>query len=398
MTEPSMQTKDRPSKRLIVCCDGTWNDADNQSADTNVFRIARSIHATQGTDVQQIVLYLRGVGTAGLKTEQWIEGATGLGIDDNILSAYMFIAQNYIPGDEIFLFGFSRGAFTARSLVGMISACGILKRQRLGDLPHAFAYYHSPRPHDPASFIAQYKTDAHVDTPIKFLGVWDTVGALGIPGHLFANQNEKLFGFHDTSPCALVKHACHALAIDEHRDAFVPTLWTGEAPQGCVIEQVWFAGAHADVGGGYITRKLADIPLLWMARKAEASGLHLDWTCLPDEKNLDARAPIHDSSSGLFTLDRIRSTWRQIAGKSFNVGLLERIYAPHDAQGNLLPTINQAIHASVVTRHGQLADTCASDETGSCEQVVYQPLNLTPFFVGSTGALMPGVPVAGENA
>ena len=104
-------------KRLVVCCDGTWNDADTQTIDTNVSLLARSVHGSQDTDALQIVLYLRGVGTSGLQLETWVEGATGLGIDDNILSGYMFIAQNYLPGDEIFLFGFSRGAFTRPLLV-----------------------------------------------------------------------------------------------------------------------------------------------------------------------------------------------------------------------------------------------------------------------------------------
>src|SRR5262249_10206108 len=151
--------KDRQSwrttkmKRVIVCCDGTWNDAESQRSETNVARIARAIHATQSTGgVLQIVLYLRGVGTSGLHAETLVEGATGLGIDENIRSAYMFIAQNYIPGDEIFLFGFSRGAFTARSLAGFISACGILKRQRLGDIARAWAYYRCPKPHSARDF------------------------------------------------------------------------------------------------------------------------------------------------------------------------------------------------------------------------------------------------------
>jgi uncharacterized protein (DUF2235 family) len=165
----------------------------------------------------------------------------------------MFVAQNYLPGDQIFLFGFSRGAYTVRSLAGFINACAILKRQNLGDLPIAWKYYRCPGPHNPEDFRERFKTDCHTDTPIAFLGVWDTVGALGIPGSLFSAENAAKFAFHDTGPCAIVKHGCHALAIDEHRHDFIPTLWTGPAPAGVDIEQVWFAGAHADVGGGYVT-------------------------------------------------------------------------------------------------------------------------------------------------
>lgn len=260
-------------KRVIVCCDGTWDDTDNQSADTNVFRMARAIHATQETGgVLQIVLYLSGVGTSGLQFEKLVAGAIGVGVGDNIRSAYMFIAQNYQPGDEIFLFGFSRGAFTARSLAGLVNACGILKRQNLGDLPNAWAYYRTTGSHSPQEFKQRYDTDCHTDAKIKFLGVWDTVGALGVPGHLFSAENAAKFAFHNTGPCAVIEHGCQALAIDEHRHDFVPTLWTEPAPEGVRIEQVWFAGAHSDVGGGYVTRTLADIPLVWMARKAEQDG------------------------------------------------------------------------------------------------------------------------------
>src|SRR4030081_595939 len=156
-------------KRIVVCCDGTWNADDTQTDDTNVALIARSAHGSQQTGgVLQIVLYLRGVGTSGLKLKSFIEGATGVGVDDNIRSAYQFICQNYVPGDEIYLFGFSRGAFTVRSLAGLITACGILFRQSLAALPDAW-YYRSPKPHSPAAFATQYGVQNHLDPLITFL-------------------------------------------------------------------------------------------------------------------------------------------------------------------------------------------------------------------------------------
>lgn len=380
-------------KRLIVCCDGTWNDTDSQSTDTNVFRIAKAIHGSQETGgVLQIVLYMRGVGTSGLKAETWIEGATGLGIDDNIRSGYMFIAQNYIPGDQIFFFGFSRGAYTARSLVGFLNACGILKRERLGDLPDAWTYYRSDPPHSPQDFETKYHTDCHVDARVDFLGVWETVGALGIPLDVLAAANEKKFAFHDTSPCAILKHGCHALAVDEHRHNFVPTFWTGAAPAGVAIEQVWFAGAHADVGGGYVTRTLADIPLVWMATKAESDGLALDWSCLPDKTHLDPLAAAHDSSSGLFRPDRLRPMYREIEQTPCQISFYERLYAPVDDNGKPLPTINEKIHRSVVTRYGKQAAMCSNDKDGACVATAYNPKNLTPFFT-KTGTLKRGMQV-----
>jgi uncharacterized protein (DUF2235 family) len=368
-------------KRLVICFDGTWNTADSGQSDTNVVRIARAIHATVGTGgVPQLVLYLRGVGTAGLKAEVFVEGATGLGVDENIRSAYMFLAQNYLPDDEIFLFGFSRGAFTARSLTGLINACGLLKRQKLGDLGKAWTYYRSPGPHSPQDFIGRTQSDCHTNVTVKFLGVWDTVGALGIPGGLFSRFDQERFGFHDTGPCKIVKHGCHALAIDEHRDEFVPTLWTGAAPQDSIIEQVWFAGAHADVGGGYITRTLADIPLVWMAKKAEGDGLAFDWACLPNPEMLDATAPIHDSRLGIFAMDRLRPTYRQICSVPCEVSFYDRLYTPQDHTGNRLAVINEAIHSSVIQRYGSDAPICQHDESGTCTTSPYRALNVTALF------------------
>ena len=366
-------------KRLIICFDGTWNSADGQKSDTNVALLARAIHSTVGTGgIPQSVLYLRGVGTAGLHAEIIFEGATGLGVDENIRSGYMFIAQNYLPGDEIFLFGFSRGAFTARSLSGLINACGVLKRQKLGDLGLAWKYYRTEGPHSPAEFMKSFQSDCHLGAEIKFLGVWDTVGALGIPGELFSSFDSEKYGFHDTGPCNIVKHGCHALAVDEHRDEFVPTLWTGTPAAGAKIEQVWFAGAHSDVGGGYVSRKLADIPLVWMAKKAEADGLALDWSCLPDPTRLDPHAPMHDSRTLVFAKDRLTPTYREICGQPFDVSFYERLYAPMDGTGKPLPTVNEAIHRSVIERCQSQALVCSDDETGNCTQEPYSPRNVGP--------------------
>jgi uncharacterized protein (DUF2235 family) len=374
-------------KRIVVCCDGTWNADDTQTTDTNVAVLARSVHASQQTGgILQIVLYLRGVGTTGLKLETLIEGAVGIGVDDNIRSAYQFICQNYVPGDEIYLFGFSRGAFTARSLTGLITACGILYRSSLGALPDAWIYYRSPKPHSPGAFAQKCKVECHLEPTITFLGVWDTVGSLGIPGSLLAASNKAQFAFHDTSPSPLVKCAVQALAIDEHRHDFTPTFWTGVAPPGANIQQVWFAGAHSDVGGGYKTRTLANIPLVWMAKQAEAVGLALDWKCLPDPATLEATAPSHDSSSGLFALDRYHPTIREIGMKKCSVKFNESLYEALDENGKPISTINECIHRSVLSRYAGSAQICSDDEKGTCSLAPYKPENLTPFFGGNTFA------------
>ncbi|WP_048708971.1 DUF2235 domain-containing protein [Microvirga massiliensis] len=340
-------------KRLVVCFDGTWNSADSEEAETNVTRLARAIHATQHRGDPQLVLYLRGVGSTGIAAQKLIEGATGLGVDDNIRSGYMFLAQNYVPGDGIFLFGFSRGAFTARSLAGFIGCCGLLKRQKLGDLTRAWKYYREEVDRTPQGFCASCGSDTHMDVEITFLGVWDTVGALGVPTAILGAFTRDNYTFHDTSPSRIVKHGCHALAIDEHRDEFVPTLWTGQVPAVIRIEQVWFAGAHSDVGGGYADRELADIPLVWMAGKASENGLAIDWSMLPDSNKLNPLAPRHDSRTGWSTKDMLTPTLRCVEGKPFQVAFYERLYAPVDTQGNLLPTINESVHESVRHRLGR---------------------------------------------
>ena len=368
-------------KRIVVCCDGTWNNDDAQTNDTNVSRLARAIHGSQQTSgVLQVVLYLRGVGTTGLKLETLIEGVTGIGVDDNIRSAYQFIAQNYLPGDEIYLFGFSRGAFTVRSLAGLITACGILMRQSLGSLPDAWEYYRTDKPHSPTTFATNYGVQCHTDMAITFLGVWDTVGSLGIPSGLLGDANKKQFAFHDTSPSPLVRRAVQALAIDEHRHNFTPAFWTGTAPANSSIEQVWFVGAHADVGGGYKTRLLADIPLVWMAKQAEAAGLALDWTCLPDPTQLAPTAACHDSSSGLFALDRYRPTLREIGMTKCSVAANESLYASVDENGNPVATINEKVHRSAVSRYGKAGQLCSDDGNGTCGPILYGPKTLAPFF------------------
>jgi uncharacterized protein (DUF2235 family) len=389
-------------KRLVLFCDGTWNNADIGGADTNVARLSRAVHATTGTGgVLQCALYLRGVGTTGLEITRNFDGATGFGIDDNIKSAYSFIAQNFVPGDEIYLFGFSRGAFTARSLVGLISAVGLMKRQSLQNLGHAWDYYRDQQafPHSPAGFATWCAkkqcppSDVHDHVAITFLGVWDTVGALGIPGHLFDILDHELYGFYNTDLSPIVQRAYQALAIDEHRDAFVPTLWTGTIPAGAEVEQVWFAGAHADVGGGYIVHELADIPLLWMAGKARDAGLVLDWSCLPDPTTVNPAAARHNSSSRLFVFNRLLPTYREVCGQSFPVHAFQTLYTPTDRNHQPLIPIREFLHASVLTRFGRTSEVSPDDKPGGSDTETYRPENVAALF-NDRGALKPDIETA----
>ncbi|MXP23386.1 DUF2235 domain-containing protein [Gordonia sp. HNM0687] len=262
-------------KRLIVCCDGTWN-AFGQKHPTNVVKLYEAIAGADDDGVIQDSVYVAGVGT---KSWQKVRGgALGLGLSKNVKKGYLELVEMYEPGDEIFLFGFSRGAYTARSIAGFIRNAGLLTRDNRGRLDEAFALYRdrdrssAPSRERAVEFRAQYSHEV----PIRFIGVWDTVGSLGIPlsGKVFEWINRR-WAFHDTQLSSTVEAAYHALAIDEKRGPFKPTLWQAQpdAPDSQIIEQVWFSGVHCNVGGGYADSRISDIPLVWMMNRAREHGL-----------------------------------------------------------------------------------------------------------------------------
>lgn len=325
-------------KRLVICCDGTWNRADNTTV-SNVEKIARTIQLEpeQAAGVQQMVLYLPGVGTAGYQTDKILGGAFGLGLTNNVLNAYRFLSINYQPGDEIFIIGFSRGAYTARSLAGMVGKVGLLTREAMigGHLPEAGQRYRhrGEWPQEwssPEQFRAEH---CHPSVPITFLGVFDTVGALGVPGVL-----GKRHQFHDVELGDAVRVARQALAVDEPRMKFEPCLWLAPPPdkpqQPGRIKQVWFEGAHSDVGGGYEEAGLSDTALLWMAAEAQAQGLVFD--CALFREQLGPGTPVmrHDPSSALYktidTVARLKIVLGRAKGESFD-GRRRRLHRPDSA-------------------------------------------------------------------
>ncbi|RYY30226.1 MAG: DUF2235 domain-containing protein, partial [Sphingobacteriaceae bacterium] len=212
-------------KRIITCSDGTWNKPNQvykgQPVSTNVQRIFEAICNSDDQQTQQIKYYDEGIGAEGSWLNRWIDGATGEGIDDNILSAYKFILWNYQPGDELYLFGFSRGAYTARSLAGLIRNCGILKNNDLSLIKEAYQIYRSRNsvtdPNGDEALAFKQKHAYYQNLRIKFIGVWDTVGALGIPSRWFQWYNNKKYQFHDTTLSSITDYAYQALAIDEKR-------------------------------------------------------------------------------------------------------------------------------------------------------------------------------------
>ncbi|HXM82513.1 MAG TPA: DUF2235 domain-containing protein [Burkholderiales bacterium] len=295
-------------KRLVLCCDGTWNSADQERdgvpCPTNVVKIAYRI-AKRDAAALQVIYYDQGVGTGNF-FDRLTGGAFGDGVEANIYDVYRFLIGNYERGDEIYLFGFSRGAYTVRSIGGMIRKCGILAR------PHV-KYYHAaielyrnqqhPDDPEPSKFRQDYSVSGGEPIRIKLIGVWDTVGALGIPLRGLRSLTHAKYQFHDTELSGIVQHAFHALAIDEHRAPFEPTVWVYKPKPGQVVEQVWFCGAHSDVGGGYAETGLSDIALDWMIEKARGAGLAFDAEAIAAYPlRGDPLGKLHDSKTGLYRL------------------------------------------------------------------------------------------------
>ena len=276
------------AKRLIVFCDGTWNepeqfmkrrsvDNDDLTPVTNVVKLMRAVIPQTETH-EQVTLYERGLGTEGLWLSKKLGAMTGWGISRNIQDAYRFLAHNFCPQDQIFLFGFSRGAYTARSLASFIDQVGILKPEKMHLLPRAYRkYMRSERPAEDPEWQEFLKVLLGIneeenipdkrELPIRFIGVWDSVGALGAPG-LLRPLTTKYVKFHNTALPVNVTTACQALALHELRRDFQPVFWSKKTRDQQIIQQVWFAGAHGDIGGGYPEHALSDIALMWMAARA----------------------------------------------------------------------------------------------------------------------------------
>lgn len=256
-------------KRIMFCADGTW---DGTSNNTNVVKIFNAIQVS----AEQLPFYDNGVGADGTPIEKLAGGAFGLGLFQKLKDGYTRISHAYEAGDEIFIFGFSRGAYTARSLAGMIAICG-LPTANFDDSMVETAFQAYRNKDQRAALLASLSSYNLYDAKITMVGVWDTVGSLGIPS-VIGGVSPILYGFLDTSLHSDVLNAIQALAIDERRAEFPPTLWTGAPAPGQTLEQVWFCGCHSDVGGGTAPASdsgtaLSDITLAWMMKKAATLGV-----------------------------------------------------------------------------------------------------------------------------
>lgn len=294
-------------KRIVICADGTWSRPEidiHKDKPTNTLKIARAIKPYGDDQHPQQVFYDWGVGSY---TDPILGGAIGQGMHKNIMDNYRYIVQNYSPGDELFLFGFSRGAYTVRSLSGLINNCGIIKRPYAQRIQQAFDHYKnitspfSPQGEESIRFREQF---SHASREIQFIGVWDTIGSMGIPMSflgLFDDSDE----FYNTKIGGNVVYARHALAIDEHRSDYKPTIWK---PLGSTnLKQVWFAGSHSDIGGTYVadcdTDLLSDISLTWMIKQAQHAGLTIEQH-LSDNARPHPLAPIHDSRRRFYRMKK----------------------------------------------------------------------------------------------
>lgn len=281
-------------KTLVVCIDGTWNAPGQRDRDPVTGRVTETktnvaltwetltgkrLHPSRpyGSIASLkcqpgMALYLSGVGSSGCALTKFLHGATGRGLAERIRDAYRFLSERWQPGDQIFGFGFSRGAFAVRSLVGFIETVGLPQGNNLikeNELIRLYKLYRK-RSHRPVR-----RPNWTVDAPVHFLGLWDTVGGLAF-GRLFN-------GYHGISP-GNVAHVYHAVALDEERKRFQPEHWVSVPSTGQNIEEVFFAGAHTNVGGGYSDSRLSSISLLWMLNKAREKGLPLDLSVIRDRE------------------------------------------------------------------------------------------------------------------
>jgi uncharacterized protein (DUF2235 family) len=278
-------------KRLVVCCDGTWQKLASPCP-SNIVKLSQSVKPIADDGIPQIVFYDEGVGTESQKV---LGGATGLGIDQNIQDGYRFLCLNYVDGDEIYLFGFSRGAYTVRSLAGMIYCSGLLRRKYVTQAPEAYELYRNrdikPSGKEAVKYRKAYGKNEGKPVYITLLGCFDTVGALGMPVlapfKMLSSQLHKRYKFHDTTLNKFIQNALHAMAIDEIREIFDVTRMTkhNEVENQRVIEK-WFPGDHGCVGGGTEElRPLSDAALLWMIQSIKDLGLGLEFDL--EDMNID---------------------------------------------------------------------------------------------------------------
>ena len=355
-------------KRIVLCADGTWNEPDQVDArsgrrrPTNVLKAARAVLPQAADGTEQVVYYLVGIGGESEGVDKWTDGAFGHGMERNVRSLYRFLVFNYRPLDEIYLFGFSRGAFTVRTLAGFMNAVGLLEKEDEYYTSDLYRLYESSTPTGSPQWQQAFRNVRRPRPcpPILFIGVWDTVGSLGAPGALGQMFNRDKYKYHDIGLNPHIANAYHALAIDEQRGPFAPSLFTRPAGWNGTLQQAWFPGFHSNVGGSEDPDGVANEALHWIVEKAEALGLETD------KKYLAHYLPcfnsdLHDSMSFKYRLMRkhVRPIGQNAAdGEAVHKSALDRAalaecrYAP----ANLL---SRAAVPTVDTQRIRRGEPCA---------------------------------------
>jgi len=341
-------------KKIILLADGTWNRPNQKDRSrvnpSNVVKFYRALSDTSLDKQPQLKKYIMGIGVKENIFKHYYSGITGMGIMQNIQKLYKFLVEHYEEGDELFLLGFSRGAYTIRSLSALIYKCGILTKDKINRISDVYNFYRNKkRTYEDLEDFRSKNCWNDKNNSVKFIGVWDTVGALGFPIRGLKWITEKRFGFHSERLMPNVENAFQALAIDEKRKNFEPSLWkTQSLKTGQRVEQVWFAGSHSNIGGGYDEAGLSDTTLQWMMDMAGLFNLSFDAKYIHDYVQEHYWGELRKSRRGVFWF--IPEYHRKL--------LLEE-------------NLNESIHQSVIFRLG--------DET--CE---YEPVNVFNTFKDAT--------------
>jgi uncharacterized protein (DUF2235 family) len=374
-------------KRLVVCFDGTWNALLNPKLVTNVVKLANAVSATGEDGISQVVYYNSGVGSGG-PIDRVLGALFGFGVKSNLKRGLAFLALNYegldedVPDkvpDEIYLFGFSRGAYTARALGGVIGAAGIpmdfSKLEQHWEFYRELSKLRIKRDKYPVDSKKWLRWDGEMEAlkkdrqnavrypevPIKCVGVWDTVGSYGIPIGWGLNSIGRLFtswtrGFRDTHIGDRVEIGLHAIAVDEMRRPYVPTLWTAKEnpPAGQHVEQVWFPGVHSNIGGGFVQCGLSDLALTWMiAEVRERTGLEFNESNLAESVSPCSAATLRRPGIG-WLVSRLRPAVRQVLPRprtAIGVRILHMLRKLVRLAGAAPPKpINEKVHWSVLER------------------------------------------------
>jgi len=290
------------ARNVVLLFDGTWN---NRKDSTNVLRLRQSIASRGEDDPEQPCQYLQGVGTSW--HNRLTGGMFGRGLSENIQLGYAWLARKHRPEDRIFVLGFSRGAYSARSCVGLIRKAGLVHSPDRDTVAKAYELYRNKNVAPDDARAVQFRAANSREVRVRFIGVWDTVGALGVPLKRIPFSSDY-YRWHDTRLSKIVDHAYHAIAVDERRKDYQAAVWTErKAAETEVVEQRWFVGAHSNVGGGYPKRPadcLAKIPLRWMQDKAELAGLRLRSKVEVDPKDCLAEVndSFHEMAFGLYSV------------------------------------------------------------------------------------------------